>query len=84
MLVTLGLLWTVLGHLAMPNVVLTRHAATFGLLASWPMGLVILVAGGLETARALLMRRGRTMPRGASIAVMTLAVAAYAVFAYRG
>jgi hypothetical protein len=81
-LITLGVLWTSVGYVTMPDVLLTQHGAAFGLLA-WPAGIIALVAGVLELARGRLARRGRTMPRGMRATVLALSVVLYVAFSLR-
>lgn len=80
--IVLGLVWSGVGYLVMPDVAFARHDADFGFLV-WPLGLFLVPLGLLELAGNRVGDLVLTSPRWRVVLVGIVWFAPYFVLAYR-
>lgn len=80
--IVLGLVWSGVGYLVMPDVAFARHDATFGFLV-WPLGLFLIPLGLLELAGKRVGDFVLTAPRVRVVLAGIVWLAPYFVLAYR-
>jgi len=80
--IVLGLVWSGVGYLVMPDVAFARHDADFGFLV-WPLGFFLVPLGLLEIARKRVGDFVLTSPRWHVVLVGIVWFAPYFALAYR-